>query len=371
MLIKVMPDAASLRVAFWNVENLFEPGTHPAGPSGKPAARGPQTLDELDAKLARLAECIGAFFGGQGPDLLGLSEIHTERIVRSLAEALPEQYRFVFEPALTPGETGLAVLARMSAISEMTKLEVFSPTAMARPRSMIVRCKLARAAEPVLFVVNHWKSRMVAANTGALTPERDREQTAEWLGNWLATSELDTCVIVAGDFNAEPFESPFSEFRLRGTRHFSTATWARATPAYLYNTAWKFLAEPLIAFRVSNVSGPSGAKRRKTRYSGGGRNYITCAKPNSWGGTKGPEPRPKRTHAAKTVVWDQLMVSGRALKNGPVTLIEETVDYHRDRRNSRYNARGVLVPIRWDYQGPGVATGASDHYPVVAEFAIA
>ena len=91
---------------------------------------------------------------------------------------------------------------------------------------MIVRCKFADVSEPVLFVVNHWKSRM-ARGVGPFRASRDREQTADWLGEWLSKSSRDTCVIAVGDFNSEPFERPFSEYRLRSTRHFSTATWTR------------------------------------------------------------------------------------------------------------------------------------------------
>lgn len=325
-----------MRIAFWNVENLFTPGTHPPGPGGTPAARGPQTQDELDSKVARLAECINAFFDGKGPDLLGLAEVHTQGILQSLEKRLSDRYGMIWEPSRTLGETGLAVLGRVSTVSGLNVLDVYRPSTMARPRSMIVRCKFADVSEPVLFVVNHWKSRM-ARGVGPFRASRDREQTANWLGEWLSKSSRDTCVIAVGDFNSEPFERPFSEYRLRSTRHFSTATWTRATPAYLYNTAWRFLTEPLMW--GSPIQGAGAA-----------------------------EGRPKRTHVGGNYVWDQLMVSGRAMKSGPVLLLEQTVDYHRDHRNSARNQNGVLIPVRWKYQGPGSYVGASDHYPLVAQF---
>jgi len=328
-----------LRVAFWNVENLFEPGTHPPGPGGNPAGRGPQTPDELDSKVARLAECINAFFSDKGPDLLGLAEVHSQRILQRLESNLGDRYGMIWEQAGSGGETGLAVLGRLSAVSGLTKVDVYRPSAMARPRSMIVRCKFANVSEPVLFVVNHWKSRM-AKGVGPFAASRDREQTADWLGDWLSKSSRDTCVIVTGDFNAEPVERPFSEFRLRSTRHFSTATWPRATPAYLYNTSWKFLTEPM-------TWGQQMA-----------------------GGVVVQEDRPKRTHVSGNYVWDQLMVSGRAMKNGPIVLLEDTVGYHRDHHNSEYNQNGILLPVRWKYQGPGACVGASDHYPLLAEFEV-
>jgi endonuclease/exonuclease/phosphatase family metal-dependent hydrolase len=328
-----------LRVAFWNVENLFEPGTHHPGPAGMPGGRGPQTQNELDSKISQLANCINAFFSDSGPDLLGLAEVHTERILQGLKDKLNGEYHMIWEPAGGSGETGLAVLGRWPAVSELTKVDIYRPSVLARPRSMIVRCRFAAVTEPVLFVVNHWKSRMVKG-VGPFAPNRDREQTANWLGDWLSRSSDETCVIVVGDFNADPFETPFNEFRLRSARHFSTVARSGSTPAYLYNTAWKFLTEPLTWGK--DLPGNVGMR----------------------------EYRPKRTHVSGNYVWDQLMVSGRAMKNGPIMLREESVDYHRDGRNSRYNRNGVLVPIRWDYKSHGSFMGASDHYPLVAEFQI-
>lgn len=336
-----MNGAKRLKIAFWNVMNLFEPKTHPPGKGGKPAARGPQGNQELNDKLNRLAECIDAFFLGAGPDLLGLAEVHNLRILLELEKRLKDRYQYVWEPAGNNRETGLAVLARSSLVSGLAKLDAYRPANMsgARPRVMISRCEFQGVSEPFLFVVNHWKSNMYHSGA-AFTPAEDREQTADWLGTRLSNSYRDTCVILVGDFNAEPHEQPFSEFRLRSSRHFHAALGNQGTPAYLYNTSWKFLCEPL-PWEDSVRAG---------------------------GGLK--DPRPKRSHDGAYVVWDQLMVSGRAMKNGPLRLIEKTVDYYRDGHNSVYNKCGSVCPIRWTYQAPGKYSGASDHYPVTAEFAV-
>lgn len=58
-----MPD---LRVAFWNVQNLFEPGLQ---------NRRPRHQQELDAKLDVLAMVLNGLFDDAGPDLLGLAEV--------------------------------------------------------------------------------------------------------------------------------------------------------------------------------------------------------------------------------------------------------------------------------------------------------
>ena len=72
-----MPD---LKVAFWNVNNLFDPRL------GDP--RAPATMGERDAKIARIVQVLKSLFGGEGPDLIGMAEIHSDGIVKELVRQL-------------------------------------------------------------------------------------------------------------------------------------------------------------------------------------------------------------------------------------------------------------------------------------------
>ncbi|WP_441286094.1 hypothetical protein ACSRUE_27000 [Sorangium sp. KYC3313] len=76
------PVMADLRVAFWNVQNLYEPGTRKNGPTDEP---------ELIAKLDAIARILDGLFAGAGPDLVGLAEVHTERILELLEQRLRDR----------------------------------------------------------------------------------------------------------------------------------------------------------------------------------------------------------------------------------------------------------------------------------------
>ena len=157
------------------------------------------------------------------------------------------------------------------------------------PRYMIARCQLKQGGEPFVFVVNHWRSRRGGDDAAC-----ERRKTARDLGDWLAGAQDDTCVVAVGDFNAEPFEEPFGVLGLRSVRHFSPDLWAQLAPACLYNTAWRFLCEP-DPWEVVEAGGAA---------------YVA--------------PRPMTTYASPTpVLLDQLLVSGRALRGGPITLLEQ------------------------------------------------
>ena len=217
---------------------------------------------------------------------------------------------------------------------------------------MILSCDLQGCSEPFVLAVNHWKSLVVhkddAAPVASPPPpvidarsgpnDLDRRQTAEWLGDWLATSCPTRSAVVLGDFNSEPIEYYFNEPRLNCSRRFGSALGQQARPACLYNASWKFLTEPLFW--------------EKSLRAGGGNQ----------------DTRPKRSLTGSFHVWDQLMVSGAALKSKPLRLLEESVHYHCDADNSTWEKTGAMIPVRWAYTNNTTYTGASDHYPILAEF---
>lgn len=319
---------AEFKVAFWNVSNLFEPKVLP---------RGPQSWGELHAKLDVLASAINRFFANnQGPDLLGLAEISTDVILKKLIKRLSGSFIYHWTPPNMSffqtkiRHTGIALIARTSVVSSIKYLTE-EPRTSERPTCIIYEVSLNGVREPILVSVVHWKSRMGGDQTVAR-----RKVSAKWLGDYLAQSSKNTCVIVMGDFNAEPFESVFSELSLRSIRFFSTALWTRATPAYLYNCAWRHLPEP-----------------------------------DYWEDKSIPhykESRPKTSHdCSPAVIFDQLLVSGQALRNGPVILQERSVKYYCEPPVGRINSAGVRRPNRWVWSQRSGA-GVSDHFPLCAIF---
>ncbi len=82
-------------------------------------------------------------------------------------------------------------------------------------------------------------------------------------------------------------------------------------------------------------------------------------------------PQPTTTFdafQAESVIFDQLLVSQRALQGGPVTLQERSVAYVSDDRIS-YAQNGRMRPRRWTYHA-GTHLGASDHFPLIATFRV-
>jgi exonuclease III len=318
--------ARRLKVAFWNVENLFDPANK--------AGRGPIDAQELDAKIQRLADCVNAFFGDQQPpDLLGLAEINTEALFYQLRQKLKGNFCFSWwEHAGKRTQTGLGVLAR-APVKSLIHVDTQRPSFGSRPRCLVMRGVLENERE-FLLCLNHWKSQMPSPGAGAAEDDEDRKESALWLRQTLENAP-EGCAIIVGDFNAEPNEFYFNDSHLPCYYHFSKVLRGRLEG--FYNASWRYLTEPLYWEDYS---------------------------------ARLPEPRPKRTHSGKYVIWDQLIVSREALKGGSLQLLEKSVRYSANTSlNARHNRYGVLTPLRWSYQNEEIE-GASDHFPLLAEFEI-
>ncbi len=251
----------------------------------------------------------------------GLAEISTRRIFDALADDLAYDYLRIWEDSGTPQNTGLGLLLSRRLFAGAEVIDVHRPTVLARPRYIIVRCNLHTVAEASHSRRNQSLEESHAVVSGTIPHNADRLESADLLGQFLANRARATCVVVAGDFNSEPFEPPFGERRLRAHRSFSRAIWVSATPAYLYNCAWRWLPEPDVWEVASQLA------------------YA--------------EPRPKTTHGDSIpLVFDQIMVSGQVLRGGPLRLLEDTARVHFEEGTTATRRRGVLRPFSWRFISP-------------------
>lgn len=306
----------SLRIAFWNVFNLFDIGA---------VKRGPQSSNELHAKLDAVGSCINRFFAASGPDILGLAEIGSLPLVDEIRKRLNWKYSVRWQPPLDKTRTGLALLFRDGVISNVLAQEC-EMSVSGRPTVMMVTVLLKHnPTEPVVIFVCHWRSRMSGGGPARLA-------SGAWVRDQLDKLGPGKCVVVMGDFNAEPFESPFGGVGLRAGRHFGSALQHHT----IYNASWRFLTEP----DFWDMAQKAGYKLTRT----------------------------KTTHDAANVVFDHILVSSAALRGGPLELLESTVAYHADVANASRTDRRI-APQRFKHDGAtNTSVGVSDHFPVTAEF---
>ena len=231
-----------LRCAFINCQDLFQPGTV--------ANRGPQSPDEMDAKLGALAETLKDA-AGSCPDLVGLCEVGDEAVGKELAEAIaPGYYECVWSgPPPAKNSFGLMVLFRRDVFTqEQEKWVEYRRGPRQRNRAMAV--PLYHAPSPsqlqgglLWFAVSHWEA-----------PSRGTPIESDHFQSWMSLSGFcrdlvfgdDTPLILVGDFNCEPWDAPFvnqSGDALETTRERRLVLDRRRHGSFLYNPMWRLAVE--------------------------------------------------------------------------------------------------------------------------------
>jgi hypothetical protein len=227
-----MPD---IKVAFWNLENLFDTQASDIATDFEFTPSEGWTEAALTAKLENLAEIIKLMHGGAGPDLLGVCEIENLGVAqRLLAE--------IGRPDLKVAHRDSPDLRGIDA-SLIYSTNVFKTPPQSAIRNHLlhyryptrdifeVELEVKNSGARLLVLVNHWPSR----RQGRLESEPLRIGAAERCGRVVdefvkfgraglqampdtaATRQaiLDRWnrnVLVLGDFNDEPFDRSILDY---------------------------------------------------------------------------------------------------------------------------------------------------------------
>lgn len=323
-----------LRVAFWNVENLF----HWTAQHGRKT--GPKSFAEYNAKLSAVARGIRKLFKREKADVIGLAEIGDRNVLQDLIGRLGGIYSGVWVDAVRDNQPGLGMLYR-HAMMTATELTVYPDRQVIandelRPRYIAAEFTLLARPLNFVIVVSHWKSNL-GKRSDVLD---DRKSTARELGDFLLSRSAASIqpVILMGDFNADPFDPIFDEQRLRGRRSYATIRWWRNEMACLYNPCWRFLT-PDVPYREGCKDG-----------------YL--------------QERPQTSLASGEGIYDQILVSKSLLSDERLVFREEDVSLYCDTVNSEHVGRGRKIPLRWSESWAHGSRGVSDHFPILAKIRI-
>lgn len=347
----------SLRVAWWNLENLFDTVDDPISRDFEFTPAEGWTEEAYAAKRANLAAVLDELHGGQGPELLGVAEVEGDHIFAGLlGETANPHLKVVEDPGGTSDLRGIDVSLAYDE-RRLSVVERRSHVVHLRYRTrdiFEVVFELTDSGERLVVMASHWPSRRigrreseplriaVAENLSYLVREhllvdsityeelRAAGDLAPVLAKW------ETPVLLIGDFNDEPSDGSVVDHlqasseldRVTGPTNdidgfrAQTADY-RETDAFLYNPCWRFLApENLGSFFISST--PAG-----------------------------------EVFANRYQVLDQLVVSRGLLKPAGLRLDLDSVDLFR--------APSVATPSgRPRPFNRATLTGTSDHLPLVA-----
>lgn len=205
----------NFNIVFYNVENLFDTENDPAKNDDEftPSAAVPWTPERFQVKISHLADVIYAINKPDFPDIIGLSEIENEFVLKKLTEAeeISEKgYEIIHFDS--PDERGIDVALLYNPVT-FTVTES-KPIPVNLPDNDLTRDILyvqgTTASGNVLHIfVNHWPSR----SEGVPISEPKRKIAAMTL-----KSEVDNIlkknsrsnIVIIGDFNDEPTDNSLS-----------------------------------------------------------------------------------------------------------------------------------------------------------------
>lgn len=238
-----------VRIAAFNLENLFN-GDGRGG--GFPTERGARSPRELQAQVARLVATIRAL----DPDVAALMELENDGYgprssLTQLVEALNRgggDWRYV-DAGSGPGddEIRVGVIYRASRVRPLGRPATLEEGPFG-PRSRVPLAQAFRHGEGPAFVVvaNHFKSKGCSEAEGADRDQGDgqscwnalRVDSARRLMRWLEadpTGSGSDLVAIVGDFNAYAQEDPLRAFAEAGWRDALDVAQAAQPYSFVYD----------------------------------------------------------------------------------------------------------------------------------------
>ncbi len=266
----------SIRVGWWNLQNLFDTVDDPISADLEFTAAEGWTPEVYAAKIANLAAAINELHGGQGPELFGVAEVEGDHVFQDLLDAVGNPHlKLVADPTGTSDLRGIDT----SVAYDDRKLRVLEQRShvihlLYATRDIFeVVFEVIETGETLVVLATHWASRStgrwrseplriaLAENVAYIVRDHVRFNAQEYLalkaaGDLAAVqARWETKVLIMGDLNDEPSDRSLVE-NLRASSELDRVVGPtneikgfagevrdyRADDTFLFNASWKFLA---------------------------------------------------------------------------------------------------------------------------------
>lgn len=244
--------SVDIRVAFYNVENLFdtEDDAQKSDEDFTPEGRLEWTAERYNAKLNKLAQVIDSLGAkGNGPDILGVCEVENSRVLNDLIQTnqlLDNKY--AIEHAESPDERGIdvALLYKpalfMPFNSRLYPVQIKEEADFITRSILLVQGKVGRDTLHVL--VNHWPSKRGGDEASRYKRVRAAEVLAD-IRDSLISINSEAKILAMGDFNDEPESVPLS----KTLPSYSTTDSLNINAKAFYNPMWSVKIEGKGSYR--------------------------------------------------------------------------------------------------------------------------
>lgn len=248
--------AQNIRIATYNVENLFDTINAPAKSDGDFTPEGKKKWNT--AKYRAKVEGVRQAIESVGASAMGLCEVENATVLR---EVLPAGYRFVHYDS--PDIRGIDVALIYDPVKfQVTSSEPITVSKRYKTRH-ILRVDGTAGRLPLTIIVAHLPSRLGNSTTAAL----QRYNVGKMIDSIASTAKN---VIAIGDFNQNP-----SPQLLRKLYNTTAEPYKQGKGSYAYRDVWMmydqiFVSQPLRPFLNGDakVHNSSDLIEHKGRYRG-------------------------------------------------------------------------------------------------------
>lgn len=213
----------TLRVGFYNLENLFDTINDPKINDEEflPQGKNKWNSERYTKKLNNLAKVILEMNGGKGMDVLGVCEIENRRVLEDLTRktALKKvKYDIVHydSPDGRGIDVGLIYNKKVMRVLKTSKVLVKQPSDTLPPtRNIMVVKAILGKTDTVYFFVNHWPSRRGSSDNSErrVFAAKTLEQAIDSVRKESKNAQL----IVMGDFNDTPSDKSIEQLMEEST----------------------------------------------------------------------------------------------------------------------------------------------------------
>ena len=213
-LLPLKAQSEGFRIAFYNVENLFDTDDNPltADDEYLPDGNRRWTHYRYDRKQLRLMQALGAMAADELPAVIGLCEVESEEVLRYLTRATPfgsAGYRYFLTESPDPRGINIAFLYRRERFRPIARYDyrITPPAGFSPTRDVLHICGHTVGGDTLDILFCHLPSRRggQAASQPARTAVHRR-----LLGvvDSLTAVRTEPRVVVMGDFNDYPADLP-------------------------------------------------------------------------------------------------------------------------------------------------------------------
>jgi predicted extracellular nuclease len=253
-----------VRIAFWNVENLFDTEENPACNDNDFTPTGQQawTEDRYFNKRKNLAKTLGALGGWELPEIIGLAEVENRTAVEDLI-ALPPlkkgRYKVVHYDSPDPRCIDVALMYKPDKVKLLFSkpIPVRETTGYSTRDILLVKLLVGRN-DTVFFLVNHWPSRRGGEKNSE--PKRiEAAQKARLCVDSIFDRHPHAQILLMGDFNDYPTNASITQYLKPGGqpyRELINLAEGLSGGSHQYQGVWDYLDQMLVS--------PTMAKHLKT-----------------------------------------------------------------------------------------------------------